>query len=111
MFAALGPPGHATAALGYYRALFLPWTRHRTYSAEQRHLLGVPPVPLLYLHGANGSCQLPELAARAGDVLRAPSEVEICPASGTSSTSSGPTSSTHGSQSFSLVRESAVDRG
>lgn len=79
VFAALAPPGHATAALRYYRALFLPWTRRGTYSTEQRHLFGVPPVPLLYLHGAQDGCQLPEIARRAGDVLHTPSRAEVIP--------------------------------
>ncbi len=82
VLAALGPAGHATAALRYYRALFLPWTRRGTYSTEQRHLFGVPPVPLLYLHGARDGCQLPEIAARADAVLDAPSRVEIIPGVG-----------------------------
>jgi pimeloyl-ACP methyl ester carboxylesterase len=82
VFAALAPPGHATAALRYYRALFLPWTRRGTYSTEQRHLFGVPPVPLLYLHGAQDGCQLAEIAARAGEVLTEPSRAEIVPGAG-----------------------------
>src|SRR5947209_511096 len=82
VLAALRPPGHATAALRYYRALFLPWTRRGTYSSEQRHLFGVPPVPLLYLHGAQDGCQLPEIAARSGELLRDPSRAEVIPGVG-----------------------------
>lgn len=59
-----------------------PWTRRGTYSTEQRHLFGVPPVPLLYLHGAQDGCQLPEIAARAGEVLTGPSRAEVVPGAG-----------------------------
>src|SRR5947209_6948957 len=82
VLAALREPEHATAALRYYRALFLPWTRRGTYSSEQRHLFGVPPVPLLYLHGAQDGCQLPEIAARSGELLREPSRAEVIPGVG-----------------------------
>jgi pimeloyl-ACP methyl ester carboxylesterase len=82
VLAALREPEHATAALRYYRALFLPWTRRGTYSSEQRHLFGIPPVPLLYLHGAQDGCQLPEIAARSGELLRDPSRAEVIPGVG-----------------------------
>jgi pimeloyl-ACP methyl ester carboxylesterase len=67
--AALAPPGHATAALRYYRALYLPWMRSREYAREQSHLFDVPAVPLLYLQGDRDGCLLPALAARAAAAL------------------------------------------
>ena len=73
MFAALGAPERRTAALRYYRALFLPSMQSREYAAEQAQMWKLPPQPLLYLHGARDGCQLPEVAARAEHVLRAPS--------------------------------------
>jgi pimeloyl-ACP methyl ester carboxylesterase len=73
VFAALDGPGRATAALRYYRALFLPWMRRSEYAAEQGRMWELPPQPLLYLHGANDGCQLPEVAARAEHVLEPPS--------------------------------------
>lgn len=82
VFAALGPPGHATAALRYYRAFFLPWMRSRRYGAEQRRVLDLPPAPLLYLHGERDGCQLPEVARRAREILPAGSEFELVPAAG-----------------------------
>jgi pimeloyl-ACP methyl ester carboxylesterase len=54
---ALREPDHATAALRYYRALRLGAVG------------GLPPVPLLYLHGERDGCQLPEIAARGDAVL------------------------------------------
>jgi hypothetical protein len=38
VFAALARPGHATAALRFYRALYFPWMRSREYAREQSHL-------------------------------------------------------------------------
>ncbi len=79
---ALRPDGHATAALRYYRAFFLPWMRRREYAPEQRHVLSIPPVPLLYLHGATDGCQLPAIARRAEAVLEPPSRFELVPGAG-----------------------------
>jgi pimeloyl-ACP methyl ester carboxylesterase len=62
VLAALRDPAHATAALRYYRAL-----RPGLFDGE------LSSTPLLYLHGADDGCQLPEIAARAADVLQAPS--------------------------------------
>ena len=73
VFAALGAPERRTAALRYYRALFLPWMRSREYAAEQALMWKLPPQPLLYLHGERDGCQLPEVAARAEHVLETPS--------------------------------------
>ncbi|HEY3190418.1 MAG TPA: alpha/beta fold hydrolase [Solirubrobacteraceae bacterium] len=75
--AALGRRDHATAALRYYRAFFLPWMRRREYAAEQARVLDLPPVPLLYLHGARDGCQLPEIAARAAQILPSDSRFEL----------------------------------
>lgn len=80
--AALRGGARATAALRYYRALFLPWMRRPEYRAEQSHLLGVPSVPLLYLHGERDGCQLPELAGRAAEILPAGSRFELVPDAG-----------------------------
>lgn len=79
---ALRGPDRATAALRYYRGYFLPWTRHREYAAEQRHMVGVPSGPVLYLHGERDGCLLPEIAKRAADVLPAGSRVELVPGAG-----------------------------
>jgi pimeloyl-ACP methyl ester carboxylesterase len=62
VLASLRDPAHATAALRYYRAL-----RPGLFGD------GLPSTPLLYLHGAGDGCQLPEVAARSAEVLRAPS--------------------------------------
>lgn len=79
---ALRPPGHATAALRYYRAYFLPWMRSREYAAEQKRAMATPPVPLLYLHGAGDGCMQSELATRAAGVLADGSRVELVPDAG-----------------------------
>ncbi|HEY3018911.1 MAG TPA: alpha/beta hydrolase [Solirubrobacteraceae bacterium] len=82
VFAALNENDRATAALRYYRAFFLPWMRRREYAAEQAHLLEVPPVPLLYLHGERDGCQLPAVARRATAILTPPSRFELVPDAG-----------------------------
>jgi pimeloyl-ACP methyl ester carboxylesterase len=71
VLASLHEPGHATAALRYYRAL-------RPGSLNG----AMPSVPLLYLHGERDGCQLPEVAARAAGVLRAPSRFEMVSGAG-----------------------------
>lgn len=70
VLAALGDDAHRTAALRYYRAVFLPWMRSREYAPEQSRFRDVPEVPLLYLYGADDGCQLPEWGRRAHRVLR-----------------------------------------
>ena len=77
VLAALSPPGHATAALRYYRALYFPWMRSREYAAEQDRLFAVPNTPLLYLHGDRDGCLLPALAEKAAAALPAGSEFEL----------------------------------
>jgi pimeloyl-ACP methyl ester carboxylesterase len=75
--AALAPPGHATAALRYYRALYLPRMRSSKYEPEQAHLYDAPSAPLLYLHGDRDGCLLPALAAKAAAALPVGSEFEL----------------------------------
>ena len=69
VLAALAPEGRATAALRYYRALFLPWMRDARYAPEQAHELDAPPVPTLYLYGDRDGCLQPALGRRTADVL------------------------------------------
>lgn len=77
---ALQGPGRRTAALRYYRALAQPWYRKPAYADAQSHLLGLPEVPLLYLHGRRDGCALAVHAERTAErigELPAGSEVEI----------------------------------
>jgi pimeloyl-ACP methyl ester carboxylesterase len=80
--AALRDREHLTAALRYYRALFLPWMRQREYAAEQAHAHAVPPQPLLFLYGEDDGCLLPEIAARTAEFLAPGSRVEGVPGAG-----------------------------
>ena len=82
VFAALDTPERRTAALRYYRALLLPWMRDGEYAAEQAATWRLPPQPLLYLHGADDGCQLPEVARRAEHVLSAPSRFAMIAGAG-----------------------------
>jgi pimeloyl-ACP methyl ester carboxylesterase len=77
VLAALAPPGHATAALRYYRALYSPWRRSLEYEPEQAHLYAVASAPLLYLQGDRDGCLLPALAVKAAAALPAGSEFEL----------------------------------
>jgi len=82
VLASLSGPGRATAALRYYRALFLPWMRRSEYAAEQARALAVPDVPLLYLHGERDGCMHADLARRSERFLPSHSRVEIVPGAG-----------------------------
>lgn len=73
---------HASAALRYYRALAQPWARSRHYAREQRHAMRTPRMPLLYLHGRQDRCLLPELAERARVVLAPAGAVELVDGAG-----------------------------
>lgn len=53
---ALDSPARRTAALRYYRALMQPWRWRRRYRTERGHLMDVPDVPVLYLHGVRDGC-------------------------------------------------------
>ncbi len=88
---ALSGPGRRSAALRYYRALAQPWYRRRAYAEPQSHILKTPGVPVLYLHGRNDGCLSVSIGERAAEALPPGSEMEILPASDTSSSSSGRT--------------------
>lgn len=77
VLASLGPCERRTAALRYYRALFLPWMRQREYGREQRRVLSLPPQPLLYLHGERDGCQLVDTALRARELFAASEPVRV----------------------------------
>jgi pimeloyl-ACP methyl ester carboxylesterase len=77
--AALEDPARRTAALGYYRALLLPWRRQAKYAEERSWLLKAPRTPLLYLHGAIDGCMNAEVARRGADSLPAGSGFELIP--------------------------------
>lgn len=79
--AAMDSPARRTAVLRYYRAWLQPWRRRSAYGAEERAVLGLPPLPLLYLHGAQDGCVLPAAADVAARVLPG-ARVLTVPASG-----------------------------
>ncbi len=77
---ALGNPANLAAALGYYRATFgtgPPPPPDADIAAIEAAGGGVPPQPLLYLHGADDGCIGVELAEAAAKALTAPSRVDI----------------------------------
>jgi pimeloyl-ACP methyl ester carboxylesterase len=82
VYRALEGEGRRTAALRYYRALFLPWMRDDEYAAEQAHELDVPAAPVLYLHGEEDGCLDVALAPRAAPLLGPGSRVEVVPGAG-----------------------------
>jgi pimeloyl-ACP methyl ester carboxylesterase len=77
VLAALPDAGHRTAALRYYRAFFLPWTREEGYAQERSWLLRAPRRPLLYLHGERDGCMGAEVARRGAELLPAGCSFEL----------------------------------
>jgi pimeloyl-ACP methyl ester carboxylesterase len=82
VFASLDTPARRTAALRYYRALFLPTYRRAEYAAEQAREADLPDAPLLYLHGADDGCLDAALAGRTAPLLGPGQRVEIVPGAG-----------------------------
>jgi pimeloyl-ACP methyl ester carboxylesterase len=78
----LSTPERRTAALRYYRALFLPWMQQDEYAVEQARERDLPDAPLLYLHGADDGCLDARLAGRTASVLGPAQRVEIVPEAG-----------------------------
>lgn len=79
---ALEQPERRTAALRYYRALFLPWMRSRAYAFERPYLLRAPRVPLLYLHGQDDRCMHAGTARRGAEALPACCRFALVPGTG-----------------------------
>jgi pimeloyl-ACP methyl ester carboxylesterase len=82
VFASLNAPARRTAALRYYRALFLSPYRQPEYAAEQAHHTGIPAAPLLYLHGEDDGCVQVALAGRTAPLLAPGSRVDVVPGAG-----------------------------
>ena len=78
VFASIGAPARRTAALRYYRHYFRNLVASRPSSGPRKG--GRPPV--LYLYGDRDGCMRPELSARAGRVLEAPSRAQVVPGTG-----------------------------
>jgi pimeloyl-ACP methyl ester carboxylesterase len=54
----IGDLAHITAAIGYYRALYLPELQVPELTEEQSASLAPTPKPTLYLHGRDDACML-----------------------------------------------------
>jgi len=67
--AAMPTQDHVTAALGYYRQTLQAELQDPALADAQAKTLELPPLPLLYLHGADDGCMGPWLAAATPDVL------------------------------------------
>ena len=65
-------PGRIEAALGYYRQTLQPELQDPALEAAQTGAYGLPPQPLLYLHGRTDGCMRVEVAQTAGDVMTVP---------------------------------------
>lgn len=64
--------GRLDAALGYYRQTLQPELQDPDLVDAQNAAYGVPPQPLLYLHGRRDGCMRSEAAEKSGDVLVTP---------------------------------------
>lgn len=60
---------HKTAVVDYYRANARPWRVPSRYRHLAPAAVGLPRVPLLYLHGADDGCLDPRWAAQVGNRL------------------------------------------
>ena len=81
VLSSLNGPGRRTAALRYYRAT-IPRALEQVRRNAAGGAEGRPRAPLLFLYGDRDGCLLPEVSARARDVLRPPGEVRCVPGSG-----------------------------
>jgi len=68
----MATPDNLAAALGAYRQTLQFELQDPALEAHQNATLGVPEVPLLYLHGTTDGCMSPALAATSGDYLTVP---------------------------------------
>lgn len=78
----LGATENMAAALGYYRAMFNPALQAPELAEVQGAGSGLPPQPLLYLHGADDGCIAVEIGRAAEPLLTAPSETAIIEGAG-----------------------------
>ncbi|HEY2385708.1 MAG TPA: alpha/beta hydrolase [Candidatus Binatia bacterium] len=76
-------PGVASAALGYYRAMFDPSRQQAAYAALQSRIMLEPiDVPALMLHGANDGCIGAELLSGMETFFPRGLRVEVVPGTG-----------------------------
>ena len=82
---ALREPANLGAALGYYRTAFgtaAPPPPDPDVAAVEAAAGGLPPQPLLYLHGRTDGCMGADLAAAADPLLQAPSRMVMVEGAG-----------------------------
>jgi pimeloyl-ACP methyl ester carboxylesterase len=82
---ALRDPANLGAALGYYRTAFgtaTPPPPDPDVAAVEAAAGGLPPRPLLYLHGRTDGCMGADLAAAAEPFLQAPSRMVMVEGAG-----------------------------
>lgn len=70
--ACMDGPGRVEAALGYYRQTLQPELQDPALDAAQAAAYGLPPQPLLYLHGRTDGCMRIEVAETSGSVMTVP---------------------------------------
>jgi pimeloyl-ACP methyl ester carboxylesterase len=68
----MAAPENLAGALGAYRQTLQFELQDPALEAHQNATLGLPEVPLLYLHGTTDGCMSPALAATSGDYLTVP---------------------------------------
>lgn len=70
--ACMDGPGRVEAALGYYRQTLQPELQDPELADAQNAAYGLPPQPLLYLHGREDGCMRAEIAEAAETVMPVP---------------------------------------
>ncbi len=78
----IGDPAHITAAIGYYRALYLPELQVPELADEQAASMAPTPKPTLYLHGRDDACMLLGSIGEPLQFLAEGSDMEIVDAAG-----------------------------
>jgi len=78
----LADPANLAAALGYYRALLGMVEPDPRLAAEQQAAVGVPPQPMLYMHGRDDGCLGVEVAQAVPGLLAEGSHVELIDGAG-----------------------------
>jgi pimeloyl-ACP methyl ester carboxylesterase len=78
----IGDPAHIAAAIGYYRALYLPELQVPELADEQAATNLFTPRPTLYLHGRDDGCMLRSSIGSPLDFMAEGSELEIVDGAG-----------------------------
>jgi pimeloyl-ACP methyl ester carboxylesterase len=78
----IGSPERVSAAIAYYRAMLDTSGHLPIYESAQQAASGVPPQPMLYMHGADDGCMGVDSVTGLADLLAEGSESIVVPGAG-----------------------------